>query len=78
MASLKNTIALVTVLLFIYNIFFTYIVVNLTAGPSRDVFLILLSLDYVIIFYFILQVAHELKFTKPGSDDRTKARRPRR
>ncbi len=67
MVSLKNTIALVTVLLFIYNALFTYIIINLTQGLSRFVFLMLLALDYVIIFYFVLQVAHEMKFEKPGS-----------
>ena len=66
MVSLRNTIALVTVLLFVYNALFTYIIINLTVGVSRLVFLILLALDYVIIFYFILQVAHEIKFDRRG------------
>ncbi len=70
MVSLRNTIALVTVLLFIYNALFTYIVINLTSGTSRFVFLILLALDYVIIFYFILQIAHEIKFEKNAAKKR--------
>lgn len=64
MVSLRKTIALVTLLLFIYNALFTYIIINLTQGSSRFVFLILLAIDYVIIFYFVLQVARELKFNK--------------
>lgn len=63
---LKKAIGLVTILLFIYNALFTYIIVNLTSGTSRAVFLILLSMDYIIIFYFIIQVSHELRFTKDG------------
>ena len=70
MASLRTTIAFVTLLLFTYNAFFTYVIINITAGTNRDVFLVLLSLDYMIIFYFILQVAHELKFSKPEEDAR--------
>lgn len=65
MVSLRNVIALVTVLLFVYNALFTYIIINLTQGTSRFIFLILLALDYVIIFYFILQIAREIKFQKP-------------
>lgn len=72
MTPLRNTIALVTVLLFIYNALFTYIIINLTSGQSRFVFLILLALDYIIIFYFILQVAHEIKFEKPGKGKKNK------
>lgn len=75
MVSLRKTIALVTVLLFIYNALFTYIIINLTQGTSRFVFLILLALDYIIIFYFVLQVARELKF---GKQDKKKTSRGRR
>ena len=61
MLNLRQIILLVTVLLFIYNAFFTFIIINLTQGVSRFVFLILISFDYVIIFYFILSVASELR-----------------
>jgi hypothetical protein len=64
MLSLRKTIFLVTILLFVYNAFFTYIIINLTAGSSRFLFLSLLGLDYIIIFYFIIQIAHEIKFDK--------------
>ena len=78
MVSLKKMIGLVTVLLFVYNALFTYIIINLTAGFSRAVFLILLALDYMIIFYFILQVAHELRFSKAPVARRRVAKRRRR
>lgn len=65
LVTLKSTILLVTVLLFIYNALFTYMVIKLTTGTIQGVFLILLALDYIIIFYFILQVSHEIKFEKP-------------
>lgn len=61
MLNLKQIIVLVTVLLFIYNAFFTYIIINFTIGVSRFVFLILISFDYIIIFYFILSIAAELR-----------------
>ncbi len=64
MVSLKKTIVLVTVLLFVYNALFTYYIINNTSESSRGIFLLLLSLDYVIIFYFIIQISHEIKFTK--------------
>ncbi len=67
MENLKRTILLVTILLFVYNALFTYIIINLTTGLSnitRGIFLGLLALDYIIIFYFILQVANEIKFVK--------------
>ncbi|MDE1860850.1 MAG: hypothetical protein KGH72_03985 [Candidatus Micrarchaeota archaeon] len=60
----RNMIIFVTILLFIYNAFFTYIIVNLTSGTGRFVFLLLISLDYVIIFYFVLSIATELKRNK--------------
>lgn len=64
MVELKKIIGLVTFLLFIYNALFTYIVIKLTSGPSQFVFLMLLVVDYLIIFYFVLQVTHEMKFSK--------------
>ncbi|MDE1768632.1 MAG: hypothetical protein KGH64_05020 [Candidatus Micrarchaeota archaeon] len=64
---LKKTILLVTLLLFIYNALFTYIITQLTHGTGQLIFLVLLALDYIIIFYFILQIAHEMKFMKVKS-----------
>jgi hypothetical protein len=64
MVDFKKAIFIVTALLFVYNAFFTYIIVQLTAGAGRFVFLILVSLDYIIIFYLVISIANQLKRDK--------------
>jgi hypothetical protein len=70
--NLRRLILFVTFLLFIYNAFFTYIIIELTTGIQQFLFLIFISLDYVIIFYFILSIAAEIrKETKTANAGKT-------
>lgn len=78
MVNFRKAILIVTILLFLYNAFFTYIIVQLTAGVGRLVFLILVSLDYIIIFYLVLSIANELKKDKQFSSSQKMGKRSKR
>ncbi|MCL5430279.1 MAG: hypothetical protein M1504_02255 [Candidatus Marsarchaeota archaeon] len=57
MAGTTNTITFaITILLFIYNTILGFVITSLIAGTARYLFLILISADYIIIFYFLLGV----------------------
>ena len=54
MAYRSRLLPWVTLLIFVYNIIVGYIVVAYTSGFYKPLFLILIFIDYVIIFYFML------------------------
>ena len=58
---MRKAIVLVTLLIFVYNALFAYVVIQFTSGPARYLFLVLLSFDYIIIFYFVRSVVAETR-----------------
>jgi hypothetical protein len=70
MMDLKKIITAFTILLFIYNVIFTWVIFQFTVGPERAIFLILVAVDYIIIFYFVLGMASEFKFRKKKTSRR--------
>ena len=61
---MKYNIIGITALMVIYNALFAYIIVRFTFGTVRLVLLALVALDYIIIFYFVVGIANELRLSR--------------
>jgi hypothetical protein len=70
--SSKRWIAVLTIVMFIYNVILGYLVIGVTAPAGRIPLLILIAADYFIIYYFVSGAA-QIKKYKDG-----KRRRKRR
>lgn len=53
-----------TVLLFIYNTLLGYVVISYATAPGKLILLVLIIIDYLIIFYFFANVTK--MFKKPA------------
>ncbi len=75
---MKISIVWITLLMFIYNALFAYMIIQFTGGQIRLLLLAFVALDYIMIFYLVLGIAKELlslelsklKSRKPGVSGR--------
>jgi hypothetical protein len=57
---MKISIVWITLLMFIYNALFAYMIIQFTGGQIRLLLLAFVALDYMLIFYLVLGVARSI------------------
>ncbi len=58
----RKWIAVLTIMMFVYNVILGYLVIGVTAPSGRIPLLILIAADYFIIFYFVSGAAKIKKY----------------
>jgi hypothetical protein len=79
-AKLEKNLKLMTVLLFIYNSLLGFTIAILTKSSARIVLLLLIALDYFILFYYFTHVSDKLergRIIRKENKNRKMGRKPK-
>ena len=57
---MRSNVIVISVLMFIYNGLFAYMIFQFTSGQIRLMLLAFLAMDYIFIFYLVFGIAKEL------------------
>lgn len=72
---MRPAVFVITALMFAYNALFAYLVLKLSTGSNGLILLALIGIDFIIIFYFVYDLAQELGLIKTRRVLRGKRRR---